>query len=207
MRRESLAALVLASGVACLLAVVQPAANPPTRPLEFWDHFLIRNAIAAENFRTLEELVGSADLVAVAHVVSLTPGREFGDEADKVHYAAAELAIDRLLAGVLPADGVVLEVQLPHGEGAEDVEKYAAAMPGTPMLVFLRNKGVEATAAGLPKDVVEREAPFFRLVRPDAMFLNEDGKAAYAAGGEDSILSREAGLDFEKLVLKIDRLE
>jgi hypothetical protein len=106
----------------------------------------------------------------------------------------------------MPSGDLILEVQLPHGQGAEDVAAFAAEVPAEPALYFLRNKGVEAQTAGLPRDVATSELPFFRLVRPDSMVLSVDGKVVPLPGTETSYLISESAGEFAGLIERIDAI-
>jgi hypothetical protein len=192
-------------GIAVLLAAIQPSIDRSATA--FWEPLMLRNAMAVESFDSLQELAISSDLVIVAKISSLNPGRDFGDEADTVHYAAAVLAVDRVLAGELPSGPVVLEIMLPHGEGAADVAGYAERLPTSSALFFLRSKGLDAEAAGLHANIVVRERPFHRLVTPDSLILAEGGRAVPAPGTEAPFLLSAEGEDFEALVQRVDAFD
>ena len=185
---------------ALVLTAVRPSATPS--PESYWSVFTPRAAVATERFDSLDQMVHSADLVVLAQIRSLSPGREFGDEVDIVHYAAAELDVKRVLHGSLPNGPVILELQLPHGEGATDVPRYARQAPESAAVFILRNKGREATAMGLAADRVAREAPYYRLVTPGALVANSRGKAA-TAGADAAYLVQLDGMSFDEAVRAI----
>lgn len=187
--------------VAVALAAIPPASRQS--PGAYWALFTPQQAVAVERFASLAEMVASADLVVVARIKSLSPGREFGDEADTVHYAAAELEIQRVLDGVLPAGRVILELQLPHGHGASDVPRYAREAPQSSAVFILRNKGTEAEMFGLGSNRVEREAPYVRLITPGAILAESGGKVV-TAGTETPFITAKAGSDFSQVVEEVD---
>jgi len=133
-------------------------------------------AIEVEDVPTLEAMVAGSDAVVVGRVTRVAAGRTFG-AADPLHYAAATLQVESLVAGKLPADGRDLTLEIPLFGGPGELADYRAALP-IHGLFFLRNKGTSAAAAGLTADQQRVEAAYYRLMTFDALILDVHGRAA-----------------------------
>lgn len=195
--------VVSAGGVAVALAVVQPDIDRD-HDTRFWTAVIPANGMPVEHFDTLAQMASSADLVVVGRLTSLVPGREFGDEFDVVHYAWATLVVDQGLGSGTAPSSVTLEVQMPHGVAANGVKEYAARLPATPAIFFLRNKGQEALRAGLPAATVDREAPFYRLVVPHGLLLVSGDRVRTVPATEEEFL---LALDGRSLAEVLDELQ
>ncbi len=195
--------LITLVGVAALGAsLVQPSA-----PNDFWLSFLRPGAVEVERYASLDRIVRSSDAVVVGRIVSVRPGREFGEPGiDMVHYAAATVAVDEVLAGTVIGRGpeLILELQMPHGQGASDVSALASRVPASQHVLFLRNKGVEVARAGLAEVIVERETPFYRTVTSAAYLVERQGRVdAPGVTDHDSFLLALEGRDFREVVASI----
>lgn len=166
-----------------LLDTAEPA---PRRRLMPWSGHLQATEVEAPT--SLEQLVTEADAVVRGEIVAIGPGRAFGDPAagDVLHYAAATLRVDELLAGDVPDEdvgGLILEI--PLFDGPESID----ALPAWGEAVFiLRNKGTSAAAADLPSSVQAEEAAYYRLstfgsiVVRDGVMARTDPDAPLLAG-------------------------
>lgn len=141
-----------------LLDTVDPT---PRRRLMPWSGHLEATEVEAPT--SLEQLVTDADAVVRGEIVAIGLGRAFGDPAsdDALHYAAATLRVDELLAGRLTdAARGELTLEIPLFDGPDSID----ALPTWGEAVFiLRNKGTSAAAAGLPAGVQATESMFYRL--------------------------------------------
>jgi len=133
-------------------------------------------SLQVEDVPTLEAMVASSDAVVVGRVIAVAAGRTFG-AADPLHYAAATLEVESLLAGAVPDRASTLTLEIPLFGGLGELDEYRAALPMRG-LFFLRNKGTSAAAAGLTIEQQRREAAFYRLMTFDAVILEADGRAA-----------------------------
>jgi hypothetical protein len=148
---------------------------------------------------TLDELAGSADAVVRGRIIEVVPGRVFGSHDRPLHYAAATVAIEELLAGGLPAahrSHLTLEIPLFDGPGSiADLPVWGES------IFFLRNKAQSARAAGLGVDLQAAEAGFYRLLTFTALIVNDRGIAlADPAAGPLSALN---GVGFERAVERV----
>jgi hypothetical protein len=155
-------------------------------------------ATEVERFASLGDMARSADAVVRGRVVAVTPGRSFGGATGHaLSYASVTLRVDELLGGSLPAGSageVTLEVPLFGGPG-----RLASAGPTEEGVFFLRNKGTSAAAAGLPPEIQQREAAYYRLVVLNAAVIDDAGTAV-VAGGEHRFLAALNGRSFDEVV-------
>ena len=149
--------------------------------LEAWTGSLDATEVEAQA-TTLKELTRTADAVVRGRIVGVVPGRVFGSHDRPLHYASATVAVDELLAGALPgAHRSRLTLEIPLFDGPDSIGELPAWGIA---IFFLRNKGESARAAGLGRDIQEREAAFHRLLTFTSLVVNADEVAlADAAAG------------------------
>jgi hypothetical protein len=123
----------------------------------------------------LGQLLDLADVVVRGEVVAVGPGRSFGPDASRLHYAAATVRVDEVIAGRVPApDGSSLTVEIPLFDGQASI----GDLPAWGEAVFvLRNKATSAATAGLPADRVADESAFHRLLTFTTIVVNDGGRA------------------------------
>jgi hypothetical protein len=132
-----------------------------------------------EDPASLSELVRSADAVVRGEVVSVAPGRVFGEPGgDALHYAAATLRVDDLIAGGLSSRPVTLEI--PLFDGPESIDDLPVWGEG---VFFLRAKA---------------DGDFHRLVTFDSLVVNDGGVAL--TDSDAPLLSGLAGAPFDDVV-------
>ena len=197
------AAFVAAGVVAMVLAV---AAAPSTRPaggIAVWSDSVV-DADEVEQYASLAEMTRSADAVVRGRVVAVAPGRVFGDAAgDPLHYAAATVRVEELLAGTLPGpDGRQLTLEIPLFDGPGELDRLGAALPGAESIFFLRNKGESARLARQDAATVRVESAYHRLVVFLAVVVNEGGRAAVIPGDGD-FLDALDGAPFADVVREV----
>jgi hypothetical protein len=190
-------------------------APPPSRRVRFLDPPAERErvttplgttgvqAMEVEHFASLPDITRAADAVIRGRVVSVLPGRAFGDlSGSPLHYAAATLRVEELVAGRLPAaDAVELTLEIPLFDGPASIGALEAALPGAEGLFFLRNKGASARDAGMPPADQLADSRYYRLVVFGAVVDNAAG-VARAAPGESTALSSLDGIGFEEAVAR-----
>lgn len=154
-----------------------------------------------EHPSSLDEVAGSADVAVRGRVVDVVPGRVFGDPATSaLHYAAATVRVEELVAGALPrlhAEELTLEIPLFDGPGS--IAELQASLPWAESIFFLRSKAASARAAGLPLELRLAEAGFYRLVVFGAAIENRSGFAA-VADEEADFLAGLGGRPFDEVL-------
>jgi hypothetical protein len=148
---------------------------------------------------SLTDLVQRSDAVVRGRIVEVRPGRVFGDPASALHYAAATLQVDELLAGATTSRTLTLEI--PLFDGPSSIDRLPAWGEA---IFFLRNKGESARIAGMPADVQAAEAPFHRLVSFSSIIVDHDGRALVDT--EAPFAAEVAGLSFPDLVDRVRSL-
>ena len=181
--------LLLAGLASVLLVATAGPPQPTARPeagIELWRGAVV-DGDEIETYASLDEMTRAADAVVRGQVVSVAPGRVFGSSpADALHYAAATVRVDELLAGDLPADqSRELTLEIPLFDGREDLAAMQAAAPWNESVFFLRNKGESARAAGRSPADQRAEAGFYRLVIFRGVIVNDAGRATVVPGDGD----------------------
>lgn len=152
---------------------------------------------------TLAGLVDQSDAVVRGRVVSVDAGRSFGPSSRPLAYASAVVEVLELVAGELPAThrrSLVLEV--PLFDGPASLDRIRDAMLDHERILFLRNKGESARAAGLSIAAIEADAAFYRLAAFDAELVVE-GATVHSVAEEASVLE---ALDGRSLRDVLDRI-
>ena len=158
-----------------------------------------------EHPSSLAELARSADAVVRGSVVELVPGRVFGDSSSALHYAAATVRVDELVAGALPSDHArELTLEIPLFDGPASITNLQASLPRVESVFFLRSKAASARTAGLPLEQRVAEARFYRLVVFGAVVENQRGVATVPEG-EAAFLTVLGGLPFDEVLGQVRR--
>ena len=180
-----------------LSAPVAPVAQDPSGPMG--DAGV--EALEIERFTSLRAMTAGSDAVVRGTVVSVEPGRVFGDpDRSPLHYAAVTIRANEVLAGSLAPPGaseVILEI--PLFDGPDGIDRLAATLPGGEGIFFLRSKEASARAAGMSPAEQQAEAGYHRLVVFGGMVGNDGGTAA-AGGDELRVLSAVDGIPFADAV-------
>lgn len=148
------------------------------------------NATQVERYSTLAEMTNAADAVVRGSVVSVQPGRAFGDPASPFTYAAATIRIVDVLAGALSADDrTELTIELPLFGGPDSIGPVSATLSGAEGVFFLRDKAASARGAGMSSAQQRAEAGYYRLVTFGAMVWSEGGVAGVPADTSSGLAS------------------
>ena len=136
------------------------------------------HALETVNPTSLAELIAGSDAVVHGRIIAVEPGRVFGPPSRPLHYAAATVEVIGLLAGTLPVqDRMALTLEIPLFDGPDALERLAVAAVGSERIVFLRNKGASAAAAGMTAEAQAADAPFYRLTNFAAEVIDDEGSA------------------------------
>ena len=145
---------------------------------------------------TLDELVTSADAVVRGRITSVVPGRVFGSNARPLHYAAATLEVDTILAGALPAaHRSRLTLEIPLFDGPASIDDLPVWGEGA---FVLRSKGTSAREAGLGPALIRAESAYYRLLTFTGLVVNDGGRAV--ADEESGPLAGLSGMPFASAV-------
>ena len=151
---------------------------------------------------SLGDLVTSADAVVRGEITAVAPGRVFGDRSGSpLHYAAATLRVDELVAGRLPAGhrrSLTLEIPLFDGPSSiVDLPVWGEAT------FVLRSKATSARSADRPWTAIRAEAAYYRLLTFSSLLVNEGGVAL--AAEDAGPLGDLAGLPFDRAMSVLRR--
>lgn len=158
------------------------------------------HALETGGATTLAGLIDGSDAVVHGRITALEPGRVFGPSSRPLHYAAATVEVLGLLAGALPGDHAsALTLEIPLFDGPDSFDRLRLAAVGTERVLFLRNKGASAAAAGMSAQDQAADAAFYRLTSMAAEVVEADG-AAVAPEDERGLLAPLATGSFERAV-------
>ncbi len=157
-------------------------------------------ATEIEAHASLDELASSADAVVRGRIVSVAPGRAFGDPAGpRLHYAAVTLRVDELLAGSLaPRHAAALTLEIPLFDGPASIADLPDWGDG---VFFVRSKAASAREAGMSLERQAEEAAFYRLVTFGGLVVDDEGVAATDPGAP--LLADLAGMPFDEAVERV----
>jgi hypothetical protein len=199
-------ARIAAAGLVCIItvaaiAVVQPTTAPAYREAasdQFWNRFYVV-AMAVERYNSLEDLAASSDAVLVGHISRVQAGRTFGSaRSGFVHYSAVTIGVDRILAARTPVHSEIRLELMSMGDSPPEFQP--SEIPAEPMLLFLRNKGIEAAMYGWPEETQRDEAPYFRRTVNQAVLRQLDGRVVVLPEAEDDYILSWDGRSFDELV-------
>ena len=136
------------------------------------------HALETGEASSLAELITGSDAVVHGRITALDAGRVFGPPNRRLHYAAATVQVIDLLAGGLPVEHAsALTLEIPLFDGPDSIDRLRDATVGTERVLFLRNKGASAAAAGMSAVDQAADAPFYRLTSLAAEIVEADGTA------------------------------
>lgn len=158
------------------------------------------HALETEEATSLVELIAGSDAVVHGRISALEPGRVFGPSNRPLHYAAATVQVVGLLAGGLPSPHAsTLTLEIPLFDGPDSLERLRDATVGSERVLFLRNKGASAAAAGMSVQEQAADAAFYRLTSFAAEIVEVDGSAVVPAD-ERELLDPLARGTFEQAI-------
>ncbi len=161
------------------------------------------HALESGEATSLTGLIEASDAVVRARITAIEQGRVFGPSSRPLHYAAATVEVIALLAGVLPgehASGLTLEI--PLFDGPEAIERLQVAAPGGERVLFLRNKGATAAAAGMSSEQQTADAAFYRLTTFAAEIVEDDG-GVLVPEDERGLLAPLASGSFDQAINRV----
>lgn len=136
------------------------------------------HALETGEATSLAELIAGSDAVVHARISALEPGRVFGPASRPLHYAAARVEVIGLLAGALPVrHASTLTLEIPLFDGPDSLQRLREATVGSERVLFLRNKGASAAAAGMSIQDQAADAAFYRLTSFAAEIVEVSGSA------------------------------
>jgi hypothetical protein len=169
-------------------------------PAEFWE-LTAPGGFNAESYRSLASMTKSADAVVTgaAAAIRQEPDRHPDLDPADGSFATIEFKVDKVLAGrpeyVQPG---VLNVELFMTDPRQYV-RFAAGLPAGQVMLFLRNKAVEAKDNGWPAEGLDAGHLYYRIVSENGVILDVDG-AAVPSGTESPWLEAIARETFAKVI-------
>lgn len=140
-----------------------------------WDLLAI-GGNEVERYDDLRTMTTNADVVLVGTVEAVTSGRTFGNEANGwAFYATLEVRPDEVLHGTPVVEDGAVRVEVFLGD-ENDYSDLAESLPGEEAVFFLRDKGLEAAALGLPKSDQQEQSGLYRWVSSQGLLVNARGK-------------------------------
>jgi hypothetical protein len=161
-----------------------PATSYP--PAEFWE-MTAPGGFNAESYRSLASMAKAADAVVTGTAASIRkePDRHLELDPADGSFATIEFKVEDVLAGrpeyVQPG---VLNVELFMTDPLQ-YQRLAAGLPAGRVMLFLRNKAVEATDNGWPAEGPDAGHLYYRIVSENGVILDVDGAAVPNGTGSD----------------------
>lgn len=161
------------------------------------DHFwstLAVNGSPRNHFDSLPEMVAGADIVVVAHIDKLVPGREVRDlaaeaegmprEQASVYFAEATLVIDDAIKGG-PRKTVKLQLMVP---APATVDELGKALPTERAIYFLTDMGSYFARVNPKSSLVTTLKDTFDFVSPQGLLRDFGSEVGVAADEGDTFL-------------------
>lgn len=187
---------------------IGPAEAPA---LAAWRSLDLAGADEVESYTSLADMTAAADLVAVATVGSVAPGRVVGEKGDPLRFVTVILRIDRALSsdGAAPTS---VPVEFGPFGGIDADETWLNELVGDRGLFFLRLKGAGVPELGIPPDPAEQSLGYYRVVNSGGLFVHDRGTAEAVLyqpeleGATTSFVTALDGSSFEALVSTVAEL-
>ena len=161
------------------------------------------HALETGEATSLAELIAGSDAVVHGRISALEPGRVFGPSSRPLHYAAATVEVIGVLAGALPVEhSSALTLEIPLFDGPDSIGRLRAGTAGSERILFLRNKGASAAAAGMSTDAQAADAAFYRLTSFAAEIVEADGSAVVPEDERELLAPLSAG-SFEEAIRRV----
>lgn len=142
-----------------------------------------------ENYDSLASMAEAADLVVYGTILGLEPGRVFGTVPDDyVVYLLADMKVDEVISGIVPAGPWGVEVMVDGEDGDDGVRYLQERAPLLPSVYFLREKSDSRDGT-----------TYYRLANSRAALVNESGTVDTIGPDEDGFLRDLDGTDFDAL--------
>ena len=169
---------------------VDRVSDPTETRTSAWEEIAAVELLELESYESLIDMSAAADAVVRGRITSVTAGRSFGAAgARPLHYAAATISLDEVVAGTLPARHLgTLMLEIPLFGGPDTLEALANSLPREESLFFLRGKG--------PAD-----GDAYRLVNVRGVIVSNGGVADVVPGAE--FLEPVAGQPFVRIVAQV----
>jgi hypothetical protein len=162
------------------------------------------HALETGRATSLEALIDASDAVIRARITAIEPGRVFGPSSRPLHYAAASVEVTAILAGALPGTHAsALTLEIPLFDGPDAIERLRSVTVGSDRVLFLRNKGASAAAAGMSAEAQAADADFYRLTTFAAEIVERADGAAAVPHDERELLADLATGSFEQAVSRV----
>lgn len=190
-QRFVLVAASLALATACVAS--EPGdASRSRRTADFWHSAWVAGE-EVERYDSLESMAKAADLVLYGTIVSLEPGRIFGQMPDNyVVYLRADMEVAEVFIGTMPGGPWTVEFMVDGEDGEKGVQYLQDQTPLLPTLYFLREKTDSHDGT-----------VYYRLVNSRAALVNESGTVETVGRDEDEYLRALKGSDFDDLLFRV----
>ena len=181
---------------------VQPVATAYTSA-DFWAG-VAPGGNNDEHYTSLDGMTKAADLVAVGTVTRISQDSHRHTELSPADGAFAQLdfKVENVLGGSpeYAAPGI-LNVEL-FMTDPRQYEQFAAKLPVEAVLVFLRNKAVEAQLNGWPLEGPDTGHLYYRIVSDQGVIRDVGGKAA-TPDDDGGFLTAINGTSFDRVVAEV----
>jgi hypothetical protein len=182
---------------------VQPSVATAYAAADFWAG-VAPGGNNDEHYTSLDGMTKAADLVAVGTVTRISQDSKRHTELSPADGAFAQLdfKVENVLGGSpeYAAPGI-LNVEL-FMTDPRQYDQFAAGLPAERVLVFLRNKAVEAQLNGWAPEGPDTGHLYYRIVSDQGVIRDVGGKAAAPDDG-GGFLTAINGTSFDRVVAEV----
>lgn len=185
-----------------MVTATEPLGEPYSDD-EFWEG-VAPGGFNDENYGSLTEMTKAADVVLVGKAVSISqnPLRHTGVDPKDGAFAQVDFLPERVLAGTAETSAAgTVNLEFFMTDPAQ-FPRFSTRVPTGNVLVFLRNKAVEARLNGWPVEGPDTGRLYYRIVA-DQGVIRDEGGTAVAADDGGGFLSKINGTPFTTIVQQV----
>jgi len=175
----------------------------PYTPVDFWAG-VAPGGFNDEHYDSLDQMTKAADLVMVGTVTQIRqdPSRHTGLSPSDGAFAQLDFNVEEVLSGApqVSSSGAIIVELFMTDPGQYD--RFSAGLPTERVLIFLRNKAVEAKQNGWPDEGPDTGHLYYRVVSDQGIVRDVDGLAV-APDDEGGFLSDINLKTFDEVVAAI----
>lgn len=175
----------------------------PYAAVDFWAG-VTPGGFNDEHYDSLDQMTKAADLVMVGTVTRIgqDPSRHTALSPSDGAFAQLEFKVEEILGGapqVSPSGAIIVELFMTD---PGQYDRFSAGLPTERVLLFLRNKAVEAKRNGWPEEGPDTGHLYYRVVS-DQGIVRDVGGRAVAPDDEGGFLSNINLKTFEEVVAAV----
>jgi len=165
---------------------------------EFWLQ-VSPGGVALEVYGSLDDLAREADAVVVGRAIDIDFGREIPGDSSGSAFGTLTIEVVDAIIGEL-ADGTAIKVEFFMSD-ARLYPRFAARLPAERVILFLRNKGLEAQRLGQDPSGPLAGFDYYRVVGPQGYLRDSNGLVEPPIDAADPWLAGLRGSSFDGMMV------